>query len=130
MAGKVEQIPVDEWLSKAGETELFVRKIQGRGGRVVFLHMPISGRLLERDRLCAPKKYYWDQFARQSSAICIHFEDVESLRHFECPDDSHLDQRDDPRFTNALLDELVRRNVLEPSRQYAANDKKSNRSQN
>ncbi len=118
--GEVDRIPVDEWLRKAHETEQYVKKIQSRGGQVIFLHMPISGRLLEQDKLCAPKKDYWDQFARQSSAICIHFEDIESLKNFHCPDDSHLDQRDAPRFTNALLDELVKRNILEPPRQYAS----------
>ncbi len=35
------------------------------------------------------------------------------MRDFDCPDLSHLDYRDAPAFTNALVDELMRLGVVD-----------------
>jgi len=100
------------WLQLTESVEPLVRAIQGRGGQVVFVRFPISGEYWKQISRLYPKKKYWDRFAAQSSAVCIHFQDVPGMRGFDCPDLSHLDARDAPRFTDALLDELVRRGVL------------------
>ncbi len=101
-----------KWLSDTEVVEPFVNKIKSRGGEVLFLRMPTSGEQWERDELITPKNLFWDQFAKSTTAQTIHFQDVETLRNFRCPDRSHLDQRDAPKFTNALLDELLRRKFL------------------
>jgi hypothetical protein len=79
-----------------------VRRIEARGGRVVFVRMP-SGHLhrqLERER--APRERYWDALARVTEAPAIHFEDHAELRELECPDGSHLDAVAARAFTRAL----------------------------
>lgn len=90
-----------------------VRTFQARGGEVVFLRAPSSGRRWELEEQAHSKTKYWDRFAATSSAICIHFRDVPDMRGLHCPDGSHLDYRDAPNFTKALVGELTRRGVFD-----------------
>ena len=100
------------WLRKAVRIEAYVRKIQDRGGRVVFLRYPTTGENQARSEMKYPKHQIWDKFAEATSAETLHFKDVPAMCELECPDYSHLDIRDAPGFTSMLLDELVLRNVL------------------
>lgn len=104
----------EEWLQHAVEIEPFVKKILDRGGKVVFVRLPSSGKHWEIDEKFLPKREYWDQFAALTSAETIHFQDINSLRKFHCPEGSHLDYRDAPHFTRALIEELIRRKIIEP----------------
>lgn len=101
-----------EWLQDAMEVEEWVTAIQARGGRVVFVQLPTTGQLYSYDEIIFPKKLYWDAFAARTSALCIHFKDVPELAGFDCPDLSHLDRADAPRFTMELGTALADRNLL------------------
>jgi hypothetical protein len=100
------------WLEEIREVEDWVQAIQGRGGEVVFLRMPTTGALYSSDEFIFPKSRYWDAFARQTSAVCVHFKDWPQLADFECPDLSHLDRTDAPRFTDELARILADKGVL------------------
>lgn len=100
------------WLEDLAQLEPAVERIQRRGGQVVFVRFPSTGEAYRLSELYFPKESFWDPFAAGTRAIAIHFRDVPSLSDFECPDLSHLDYRDAPRFTAALVDELVRRGVF------------------
>ena len=82
---------------------------------MVFVRFPTTDEHWEIDEKVFPKRVYWDQVERLTGGKTIHFRDVPSLANFDCPDTSHLDYRDAPKFTAALLDELIKRDVL-PSR--------------
>ncbi|MBI5938598.1 MAG: hypothetical protein HY850_12240 [Betaproteobacteria bacterium] len=82
--------------------ETAVRNIQTRGGRVIFVVMPMSGLVKKIEDKRYPRKLFWDPIVTSTFAMTIHFEDHLDLAGFVCPDGSHLDQRDRPRFTNAL----------------------------
>jgi hypothetical protein len=82
--------------------EPYVAAIQARGGRVLFVRLPVSGECLAYEEQTFPKQEYWDAFAARTSALCLHFRDLPALAGFDCPDTSHLDRRDAPRFTAAL----------------------------
>ena len=56
---------------------------------------------------------YWDRFAEDVSATCIHFSDYEGLSKFECPETSHLDVSDVEEFTNNLLNILEEKQFFE-----------------
>lgn len=101
----------DDWLKTTGRLEQAVDRIQERGGRVVFVRFPTSGDMLSLSERAYPKADYWDRFAAVTSAEMVHFLDVTALRGFNCPDLSHLDSRDAPRFTEELLNELRRRGI-------------------
>lgn len=112
----VAEMPAPDRLMKdIAEIEGMVARIQSRGGHVVFVRMPSSGERYELEEWYHPRAKYWDRFASATSAECIHFGDIDALKKFECPDDSHLDFRDAPRFTLALAAELERRGVFDKS---------------
>lgn len=94
------------------EVDEFVRRIQDRGGQVVFLRMPTSGERLAIEEQYHPKTKYWDRFAAIGSGICIYWTELAGLGNLTCPDDSHLDYRDVDRFTNALVDDLIQRGIF------------------
>jgi hypothetical protein len=94
------------------EIDEFVRRIQDRGGQVVFVRMPSSRERLALEEEFHPKAKYWNRFAAMSQGIWIHSQELPDARGWECPDDSHLDYRDAIRFTNAFIDKLLQRGVV------------------
>lgn len=106
--------PPDEWLAQALDKEQYIRRIQERGGHVVLLRVTCGPQAnVQREREY-PRHEYWDRLAAETSATMVHFADVPGMNNFDCPDLSHLDCRDAPAFTNALIDELLRLGVVEP----------------
>ncbi|GEM_PF-1818151 len=83
--------------------EPLVQRIQARGGKVIFVSYPISGDIWELNEKAFPRKQFWNLFASKTSARTIHFKDYPQLQ-FECPDGSHLDSKDAPAFTKALME--------------------------
>jgi hypothetical protein len=79
-----------------------VRAIKARGGDVVFLMLPVSGRVEAMEEELYPRHSYWNVLAAQSQARAIHFRDYDRLSHFSCPDGSHLDAHDAKIYTSEL----------------------------
>lgn len=104
--------PFEAWANDVTAVGSLVDKVKQRGGSVVFVRFPTTDEHWETDEQFHPKRTYWDQVRRLTGTETIHFLDVQSLAHFDCPDTSHLDRRDTPKFTAVLLDELVNRGVL------------------
>jgi len=94
--------------------ESMVSRIQARGGRVVFVRMPTTGRTAVAEEEHTPRAKTWDVMASKSRAILIHFADYPSLASCDCPDESHLDAADAPRFTAALA-RIIRRELGRPT---------------
>ena len=90
-----------------------VLRIENRGGRVVFVRMPSSGARLELENEYHPKEDYWDRLAEVCRGEWIHATELKGAHRWECPDDSHLDYRSAIRFTDALLEEMLIRGVLD-----------------
>lgn len=101
-----------QWHEDIKDFSRWVQRIRARGGNVIFVRFPSSGEVREIEEQYFPKTAFWDDFAELVGAECIHYEEVPSLRGFRCPEDSHLDERDAPRFTQSLAEELVRRGLL------------------
>ncbi len=104
----------EQWLAHALSQELFVLMIQARGGQVVYVRMPTCDERWAIDEGKMPKAQFWDQLARLSRATVVHFKDDPRLASFDCPDTSHIDSKDGPRFTAALIDILIERGVFSP----------------
>jgi len=94
------------------EIDRAIQRFQARGGQVVFLRAPSSGERLQYEERFHAKRTNWDRFAACTVAPCIHFNDVPTMRDLACPDESHLDFRDSPNFSRALIRELTRRGVF------------------
>jgi hypothetical protein len=88
------------------------RAIERRGGRVVFLFMPLTGWTAQREEEDFPRRTYWDPLATSTQALKIHFRDVPELSGFVCPDEEHLDGEDALRFTRALAKALLEKKVM------------------
>ena len=95
------------------EIEEMVQKIESRGGRVAFVRFPSTDENWEIDQRLYPRARYWDVLVDSTQATTIHFEDVDGLADFDCPDTSHLDYRDTPAFTESLIDELKKRGLFD-----------------
>ncbi len=100
------------WRQAAEDVEPLVAAIQARGGNVVFVRMPTSDMQWEVENGQYPKAACWDWFAARTRAITVHFADYPELSAFELPDMSHLDQRDAPAFTAALVQILRDKGVF------------------
>jgi hypothetical protein len=106
--------PAESWLSDLAIVSGWIKRIEDRGGQVVFFREPASGESLELDEANFPRRRYWDAYARTSPAALIDFRDVPELTTFELPDTSHIDGTDVPRFTIALANALKRRGLARP----------------
>ena len=97
-----EALSEDKIEQNISRLEPWVKEIQARGGRVVFLRLPVAGQLRDEEDRVFPVERCWKRLEETSSAICINFADYPYLARFECPDGSHLDGADREAFTNEL----------------------------
>ena len=98
----------DQWLYEARAVASLAEIINNRGGKVVFVHFPLSKQMYAE----YPKNLFWDRLKKKSLVEMIHFSDVKSLNRYQCPDGAHLDFRDAPDFTKALIHELYGLNLF------------------
>jgi len=82
-----------------------VKKIEARGGNVIFIRFPTGGLVWEIDKKLHPRELYWKEIKSQHAAS-IHFSDYPELSSFTLPDGSHLDYRDKKKFTAELMNIL------------------------
>jgi signal transduction histidine kinase len=87
--------------------------ITSRGGRVMFLVLPRSGMVADIDEKRYPRERFWQRFAA-SVPVSLHYADVPAFRAFTCPDDSHLDEHEQARFTSALVNDLYLQKATAP----------------
>jgi len=87
--------------------EGYVKRIQDRGGQVVFLRMPTTGGYRDREQQYFPREKYWDVFAAQTRAQAIHFEDVPVVKDMVCAEGTHLYHDDAKTFTRILAERLT-----------------------
>jgi hypothetical protein len=112
----LENPPPDaqRWLNDLDEVSEWVRRIQGRGGQVVFFREPAADEHLDVDEAHFPRDRYWDAYSRVSPARMIEFRDEPLFTGFSLPDSSHIDGSDVPRFTLALAQTLEKHRLVPP----------------
>lgn len=101
-------------VESAGLLGQMVRRIEARGGKVVFVMFPRSGLVREADDVIYPRAVFWDRIVPLAGGKGLYYADEPSLRDFTCPDGSHLDVRDKRRFTLALAKALQARGWMSP----------------
>lgn len=85
------------------KTKKNVDKIVSRGGKVVFIRLPSTGKLREIENKYTPREDYWNRILETTQSPGIHFEDFDQLKGFNCPEWSHLSKEDSTKFTNRLM---------------------------
>ncbi|GJL77406.1 MAG: hypothetical protein NPINA01_03950 [Nitrospinaceae bacterium] len=97
--GDEKKKPADTILEN---TRGYIDKIRARGGKVVFVRFPSTGKLRELEAKTNPREKYWDRIFEFTGAPGIHFEDHPQLMGFDCPEWSHLTKKDAALFTRRL----------------------------
>jgi len=87
------------------DTVAAVKKIQARGGKVVFVRFPVVGPLKEHEDKLTPKAGPWTRIIAETGAPGIYFSDHPELM-FDCPEWSHLSAADSVEFTKRLVPHL------------------------
>ena len=86
--------------------ENWTQMIQSRGGKVVFVRLPVSAVMFEAEERVFPRDEFWARFVAASSGDCVSCPEHGKLGKFDCPDGSHLDGTDCAAFTSALAEVL------------------------
>lgn len=87
-----------------------VEKLRARGGDVVFIRMPGSGKYLERDLVTNYRELTWDTMAAGIDAIWINSMDYPELStELEIPEWSHLSRGSQDDFSRRIVPLLERR---------------------
>jgi hypothetical protein len=107
-------IPKDVFMAKmkgAIETRFHdiiaaVEKLHARGGKIVFVRLPVSGGLKTLEDKTTPRNQTWDPLLKGTGAPGIYFEDFPELATFNCPEWSHLSAGDSVEFSKRLVPHL------------------------
>jgi hypothetical protein len=91
--------------ARFGQTAAAVKKIQARGGKVVFVRFPHSGPLKELEDKATPREGVWARLINESGAPGIYYSDHPELI-FDCPEWSHLSAADATEFSKRLVPHL------------------------
>src|SRR5207253_547896 len=83
-----------------------VEKLRARGGKIVFVRLPVSGGLKALEDQTTPRKQTWDPLLQGTRAPGIYFEDFPELASFNCPEWSHLSAGDSVEFSKRLVPHL------------------------
>ncbi len=107
-------IPKDVFMAKIEEaiekrfhdTVAAAEKLRARGGKVVFVRVPVSGGLKALEDRTTPRGQTWDPLLQGTGAPGIYFEDFPELAGFNCPEWSHLSAGDSVEFSKRLVPHL------------------------
>jgi hypothetical protein len=91
--------------ARFGQTAAAVKKIQSRGGKVVFVRFPHSGQLKELEDRATPRAGPWTRLMQETAAPNIYYSDFPELV-FNCPEWSHLSAPDATEFSKRLVPHL------------------------
>jgi hypothetical protein len=109
-------IPKDVFMANMGkaiearfhDTVQAVKKVQSRGGRIVFVRFPNSGELKALEDRLNPRAREWERLLNDTKVPGIYYEDFPELSSFNCPEWSHLSAGDSVEFTKRLVPHLRR----------------------
>ena len=88
------------------DTVVAVEKLRARGGKIVFVRLPVSGGLKQIEDQITPRAKIWKPLLQQTNVPGIYFEDYPELAGFDCPEWSHLSAGDSVEFSKRLVPHL------------------------
>jgi hypothetical protein len=95
-----------KWSNQTQHWQQPIARFQRRGGKVIFVRMPVSEDLWQSEGQTYPPDRYWHPWMNKLSVKSVHFAEYPDLSSFPLPDTSHLDMRDKATFTQRLLTHL------------------------
>jgi hypothetical protein len=103
---KQKPLPPDEWLELTGHWGTLIQQFEQRGGKVIFVRMPVSDERWKFERQFTPVESYWQHFAQTLQVEAVHFSEFSNLSNFNLADTSHLSMHDKRKFTQLLMEYL------------------------
>ena len=82
------------------------QKLRARGGKILFVRLPVTGGLKTLEDQMTPRSQVWDRVIKDTQAPGIYFEDYPELASFTCPEWSHLSAGDSVEFSKRLVPHL------------------------
>lgn len=104
--------PPDRWLADVALVRGWIERIHARGGEVIFYNTPTAGALRKLVDDAYPAGQYWDRLGTALDAPTLDYREIPALTAIALPDGSHVDYRDKPAYTRALVDTLIERGWL------------------
>jgi len=87
-----------------------VEKLRARGGDIVFVRMPSSGKYLDHDLATSYRDLTWNPMAEGIDAVWINTMDYDELSsELEIPEWSHLSRRSQDDFSRRIVPVIERR---------------------
>src|SRR5882724_12016485 len=83
-----------------------VEQLRARGGRIVFVRLPVTGELKAIEDRITPRAQIWEPLLQRTAVAGIYFEDFPELKSFNCPEWSHLSAGDSVEFSKRLVPHL------------------------
>lgn len=100
-----------EEIAKGRDAEIgisrgLVEKFKARGGKIIFVRCPSSGRLIMGENKAFPRETFWDALITATGCPGYYFEDYPLLSKYTCPEWSHLSTPDAKNFTRDLVRQM------------------------
>lgn len=115
--GRAPALSLAEIDAVIADTRRDVEAIRARGGDVVFLRPPSSGKLAAIESTKFPRESVWERLLAGTQARGFHYADHAETRGVTCVEESHLSRADAAAFTRAYAAFL--RPIVEERRQRA-----------
>ncbi len=103
---KITMPTEQQMVAQLGRLDTAVRRHEDKGGKVVFIAMPVCGTVAEITEAYFPRAQYWDRLVREVAGSKVRANDFPDLSEFECFDGSHLEFSDAIAFTRAIARRL------------------------
>jgi hypothetical protein len=87
-------------------TTTAVEKLRARGGKIVFVRLPVVSELKALEDRITPRAQIWEPLLKRTGVPGIYFEDFPELSSFNCPEWSHLSAGDSVEFSKRLVPHL------------------------
>lgn len=104
----------EQWLAGLNDVFGWVKRIQARGGRVIFYRSPVSGLQESITNERFPPEQYWNRFLEVSPVPVVDANRIPELDRYPLPDDSHIDYREKAAYTESWF-HVMRDNGLLPA---------------
>src|SRR5688572_26279223 len=85
------------------QTKKAIDKIRARGGTIIFVRPPSSGKYIENETRAYPRDKYWDRLLQYTNTPGVHFADYPATSSLICPEWSHLTRTDAATYTAELI---------------------------
>jgi sugar phosphate isomerase/epimerase len=84
-----------------------IEAIRARGGDVILVRPPSTGKLAELEESKFPRAQAWDRLLAETNTIGFHYADHAATRDLPCVEESHVSRENAAVFTRAYA-EFVR----------------------